>query len=100
MTLTPITISPPTAVAASHFIQLRNAVNAMRAAAALAPSSWSGGLAAGQMILAAHINELRTSLDAARATLGLAAISYGETITANTKTIKKQHLDEIRGGVQ
>jgi hypothetical protein len=96
---TPITVNPPTAVAASHFMELRNAVNAMRAVAGLQPATWNASFGSGLNFLIVHISELRNALDPARAQIGLPPIPYGETIGSST-TVKKSHLDEIRGGVQ
>jgi hypothetical protein len=100
LAFTPITLTPPTAIAASHFVELRNAVNALRSTAGLAAATWSTGLASNSAIRAVYLTELRTALDSARAQLGLLAITYGEAITQNTTTIRKSHIDEIRGGVQ
>lgn len=89
-----------TKVQVLHFTEMRNAVNAVRALAGLAPGSYSSDLLLNNVIRAVHLTELRTALDQARAALQLPAVSYGETITPQVTTIKKVHVDELRGGVQ
>ena len=75
----------------------------MRALTPLGPGSYTDPdptLVIGTLVRAAHINDLRAALDAARSNLVLVAITYGETITANTTTIKGTHITELRNGVK
>lgn len=85
-----------TQVKAQHINQLRQAVNAVRAAtASLAPASWAENVSpAATYIRADHILELRTKLDQARADLGLTACSY--TAAAPGLPILKEHIDQLR----
>ena len=90
-----------TTIKAAHILELRKAVNAVRAAAALAPVEFTdGGLTAGWQIKAAHVEELRLNLDEARSVLGLGpvAIPSGTLITGST--IKAAHVRELRAGVK
>jgi len=53
-----------TPIASTHFTELRTAVNAMRAAAALNPQSYTDPtLTPGTLIQAIHLTQLRTALD-------------------------------------
>lgn len=66
-----------TPVKALHFAQLREAVNAARAAAALPPFDWAGAApGAGGAIRAGHLNELRVRLREALAALNLPPPAY------------------------
>jgi Neprosin/Bacterial Ig domain/Divergent InlB B-repeat domain len=82
-------------------LELRTAVNAVRAAAGLGATFFSDPLMSGVLIRALHIEELRTSLDAARAALGLSALGYTDSsLTGGLVTIKAAHINELRAGVQ
>ena len=90
-------------VYAQDFIDLRTAVNAMRAAANLTPTSFPNDIYPGGPVVLTHLTTLRAALDGARQTLVLPAMSYGEptnTLVAGVTTIKAQHVAELRGGVQ
>jgi hypothetical protein len=63
----------------------------MRAAAGLAPQSFTDPSLTGVAIKAAHVTQLRTALDAARTTIGLPALSY----TDSTITVAKRHTSSI-----
>jgi hypothetical protein len=85
-------------IRAQDFTRLRTAINAVRACSALPPFAWTNAIQPGGSILAADINELRTQLNSARAALGLAPATNGTLSSADG--IKKQHIDELRGGVR
>lgn len=91
-----------TVVKAAHITELRTAVNAVRALTPLGAGTYTDpALSIGTtLVKAAHINDLRTALDAARSNLALSAISYGETVTGSTTTIKASHFTELRNGVK
>ena len=87
---------------AVHMNELRTAVNAMRAAAALSAFSFTDPVitAGTTKWKAVHVNELRSALDAARAAIGLPAISWTDpTLTAGNTRIKGAHVTELRNGV-
>ncbi|HUR82057.1 MAG TPA: glycoside hydrolase family 44 protein, partial [Thermoanaerobaculia bacterium] len=88
-------LSSGSPVKAVHVTQLRTAVNAMRAAAGLAPQSFADPSLAGVTIKAAHLTQLRTALDAARTAIGLPAVSYTDSTAA-----KAAHIAELRIGVK
>ena len=85
-----------TVIKAVHITQLRSAVNAMRAAAGLAPLAADATIGAGQRVRASHVTTLRTALDQARASLGLPALSYSMPLTV----IRAAHVTELRNGVK
>ena len=85
---------------ANHFFEVRNSVAAMRAAAALAPFTFSP-IGSGVIVRAVHLTELRSALDPARAALGAPAVVYTDpAITAGGTTIKAAHLMELRTATQ
>ena len=90
-----------TLIKAQHVTELRQAVDAVRAAANLSAATWTDPtLAAGTTaVKAVHVTELRTNLDAALTALGIATSSYTDpTLTAIA--IKKVHIDEVRQRVK
>ena len=90
-----------TMVKATHILELRTAVNAMRAAAGLGAPAYADLALAGIAIKASHLTELRTALDQARAQIGLTALVYVDpTITANVTTVKTAHVVNLRDGVK
>jgi hypothetical protein len=86
-----------TKIKAIHLTELRSAVNAMRAAAGLAPLGNDPTIAIGSAIKAQHITDLRTALDAARAAADLPALTY--TDPAPT-LIQTTHVQQLRNGVK
>ncbi|HEU4887738.1 MAG TPA: hypothetical protein VFV49_07630 [Thermoanaerobaculia bacterium] len=89
-------------IKAVHVTQLRSAVNAVRAAAGLAPASFPDAtLTPGSTkINLVHLTSLRTALDEARAAIGVPAIPYAQpTLTAGS-IVRATHLIELRNGTQ
>lgn len=93
-----------TIVRAQHLLELRDAVNAVRLAAEIAPvTNWQPGLAAQQQIKAVHITELRTNLDEALVAINPPAQPpYTDpNLTGGGVTkVKKDHVDELRRRVR
>ncbi len=88
-------------VKAVHLTELRTAVNAMRAAAALAPATFTDPSVSSTYIKAVHMAELRTALDAARAAIGLTVPPYTDpALGVGTTIVKAAHWAEVRGGTQ
>jgi hypothetical protein len=86
-----------------HLTQLRTAVNAMRTAAGLSPSSFTDVIvtAGTTTIKAAHIIELRTALNAARTPIGLPPLTYTDaSLTAGITMVKGVHFTQLRQGTQ
>ncbi|HKR66268.1 MAG TPA: fibronectin type III domain-containing protein [Thermoanaerobaculia bacterium] len=100
-TTTIFTDSTLTGVSAKalHILELRTAVNAMRAAAGFTATAFAD--ASPSIIKAAHITELRAALDAARSALLLPSLGYTDpSIVAGTTLVKAAHLEELRAGTQ
>jgi hypothetical protein len=89
------------AIQAVHMTQLRTAIDAVRAAAGLAPASYTSPVSASSIIRRTHITEMRTALDFARSVIGLTALSYTDpTITAGTTRVKTAHITDLRNGMK
>ncbi len=89
-----------TVVKAAHVMELRTAVNAVRAIAGLTATNWAETIAAGGLIKASHIADLRSALDPARSALVLSAITYTDPSLSAGDTIKAAHVTELRNGVK
>ena len=91
-----------TVIKTAHVMQLRTAVQAVRALAALPPATFSDPTIDSTVtIQARHISELRGALDAARIQLALSALIYSDaTLTPGATIIKAGHLQELRLGVK
>lgn len=89
-----------TLVKAAHVMELRRAVDAVRAVTAnLGPAAWGPDLVQySTTIQATHINDLRNNLDPARSALGLPACNYTDVgLTAlRASYIKKEHIEQLR----
>lgn len=90
-----------TTIAATHFAELRSAVNAVRVLAGLPPATFTDPtLNATVLVKGVHVSELRTALDAARTALTLPAVTYTDgTITPTSTNIRTAHVAELRAGV-
>ena len=84
-----------------HMTQLRQAVNAMRAAAGLSAATFTDPTLMNVRIKAVHVQELRNALVPARAALGLSAVAFTDpTLTVGGTRIKAAHVQELRNGVK
>jgi YD repeat-containing protein len=93
-------VAGSTRVKLVHWIQLRTAVNGMRALADL-PAAAFTPIAIGSKVDQTDLQELRTALNQARSTLGLAPITYTDNPPVEGVTkIKATHVNELRGGVK
>jgi hypothetical protein len=89
-----------TPVKAVHMTELRQAVNAVRAAANLSAATWTDPtLSTSVTIKAVHVTELRTNLDAALTALGISTSAYTDPSLTGI-AIKKVHADEVRQRVK
>jgi hypothetical protein len=96
---TPLTAG--TIAKAVHVLELRTAVNAMRAAAGLAPASFTDALLVPTSIRALHFTQLRNMLDAARTGIGLPPLVYTDSpLSAGVTKVKAAHVNELREGVR
>ena len=80
-----------------HIIELRQAVDAMRAVAGLGGAPWTDPtLALGDRIKAIHILDLRTWLDDAATRLGYSISTYTDPGLPPGFPIKRIHIEELR----
>ncbi len=95
-------VAGSTIISAVHLTQLREAVNALRAAASMGNATFTDpSLAAGSIIRTVHIQELRDALAPARSTLGLPALTFTDpTLTQELTPVKAVHVEELRGGMK
>ncbi len=86
-----------TTAKAQHIIELRQAVDAMRAVAGLAPAPWTDATLTptSTIIKAVHIQELRTFLDSAASLLGYSTSPYTDPSLSGL-LIKRVHIEELR----
>jgi len=91
-----IVVSQTTAKA-QHILELRQAVEALRAVEALGVVPWTdSALAAGNTIRATHILELRRFLDDAATRLGFSTSPYTDAGLTSGFVIKRIHIEELR----
>src|SRR5262249_21280011 len=98
-TFTDNTLAPGVTTAkAQHIIELRPAVDALRAVAGLGPAPWTDStlLPFNTSIKAVHILELRTYLEDAVARLGYSAGTYTDPALSSGFLIKRVHIEELR----
>ena len=84
-----------TVIRAIHLTQLRQAVNAMRAAAGLAAVTWTDPSPTGVKVRAVHITELRNALTPALAAFGRSA-TYTDPVLNPGMPVKAVHFQELR----
>lgn len=87
-----------TTVKASHIIELRHAVAALRSVARLPPAAWTDPslTAASTVIKATHVMELRSRLEEATAALGYPPATYTDHPLGPGTLIKRVHIAELR----
>lgn len=87
-----------TTVKAQHIIELRQAVDALRAVAGLGPAPWADATLVpfNTAIKAVHITELRSYLENVAALLGYSAGSYTDPGLSSGFVIKRVHIEELR----
>jgi Bacterial Ig-like domain (group 3) len=91
------TADPQRRIRASHVTDLRQAINALRTSAGLAPASYSTPtIAPGTRVRASDITEMRTAVNAARTALGLAPFVFTDVIAARITVIKWIHWRELQ----
>jgi Hydrazine synthase alpha subunit middle domain len=94
-------IQSVTRVKSVHMTELRQAINAMRAAAGLLPLTYGESAGTGTLVKANHWTELRTGLTQARAQLGLMNGPFTDpSLTPGVKAVRVVHVQELRTGVK
>jgi hypothetical protein len=90
-----------TTVKASHFGELRTAVNAVRDLAGIGTFSFTDGSLTNVAVKSIHIDELRTNLNLALGALHLPIITFADpTLIPGTTPIAAVHVTQLRAGVQ
>lgn len=86
-----------TTARAQHIIELRQAVDALRAVAGLSGAPWTDpALTTGNTIRAVHILDLRTYLNDAASRLGFTTSGYTDPTLSTGFSIKRIHIEELR----
>lgn len=87
-----------TTAKAQHIIELRQAVDALRAVAGLQPAAWTDATLAptSTVVKAVHIRELRTHLDDAATRLGYSTSPYTDPALTTDFIIKRVYIEELR----
>ena len=92
-------VARTTVAKAQHVLELRQAVDALRVVAGLAPAPWTDTSLSpsSAFIKAVHIAELRTYLDDAATRLGYATVPYTDpSLGTGLLSIKRTHIEELR----
>jgi hypothetical protein len=94
-------VAGSTVVKRAHLVELRSAVNAVRATAGLTAQTFTdASVTAGvTMIRAVHIAELRTALNSALTTLAFSAATFGNSAAAGTP-VRGADIQELRNAVK
>lgn len=93
----PAIVPGVTPIKAAHILQLRTAVNALRAAGVLPSRSFTDASLSGVRVKALHVAQLREALAAGRAAIGLPPVSYS---VPDLSVVRASHINELRAGVQ
>jgi hypothetical protein len=91
-----------TLIRAQHLVQLRQAVNAVRALAspALSPAAWTDASPQWQPIRLIHVQELRSNLDEALAALSLPVTPYTDPTLSTSVRVRADHFNQLRQRVK
>ena len=82
---------------AQHIIELRQAVDGLRAVAGLTAAQWTDATLTNAIkIKAAHIKELRARLEEAAVALGYTQMNYTDPNLGIGSVIKRIHVEELR----
>jgi len=93
-------LTPGRRILAVHLTQLRQAVDAVRSAAALPPAAVTDANPAGVPVKALHVQELRTALAEARAAIGLSPASFSNSLVPGQTLIRAVDFIELRSAVK
>lgn len=89
------------AIKATHFMELRQAVDIVRAFSGVENLTYTDPGLSGEPVKAVHLAELRAALDEARGRLMLPALLYTRpAITAGSTVIAGADVIDLRGGVE
>jgi len=100
---TDATLTPGSSVVnAAHILDLRSAIDTLRAQYGLPAYAWTNTLGVGGSVVSAiDLTEVRGALAAAYSAAGQAPPAYTDpAITAGVTTIKSVHIDQPRSAVR
>lgn len=83
-----------------HFMQLRQAVNALRDLAGYPSYAFSDGTLNGVPIKAIHLTQLREQLNFIRSSLGVSTLTFTDDPVGAARPIKAIHINQLRNGVK
>jgi hypothetical protein len=94
-------VASTTPVRRNHLLELRDAVNAVRVTAGLAPQVFTDNVvtAGSTPVRAVHVTELRTALNAALSALPFPIPSYANAVAAGVN-IRAVDFQELRNAVK
>jgi Bacterial Ig-like domain (group 3)/FG-GAP-like repeat len=84
-----------TTIKRAHFVELRQAVNEIRATASLGPFDYEAGFGTSPLVRASHIAALRTAINQARTVLGMTTATF-PAVTAGTTPILASDVQQVR----
>ena len=90
----------PMRIKALHLTELRQAIDAVRFAAALGPATWTDSSPGGVRIKALHVQEMRTAIDQALSALSLPVQPYTDPDLTQNARVKKEHFEQLRQRVK
>ncbi|MDA1183197.1 MAG: choice-of-anchor B family protein [Acidobacteria bacterium] len=93
-----VLVAGVTPVRSQHVIELREAIDALRAIAGMGSASWTDPAltASSSPIRAVHLLELRTYLEGAASVLGYPAATYSDPSLGAGFLIRRVHVEELR----
>jgi hypothetical protein len=91
-----------TFIRAAHIVELRNAIDALRAAVPGLPSLWQGASPPSGIINAITMTDLLAGFNQARAAFAMPDFQYsaGIPMPASNVPIKLEHVQEVRDGLR
>jgi hypothetical protein len=95
----PITLGA-TPIRATDILELRSAINILRAAGGLSPATFTDASLSGKPVKAVHFTELQTALNQARGALLLPAIVYSVSTPASGNPVYGSLIRDLRLGLQ
>jgi IPT/TIG domain-containing protein/PKD domain-containing protein len=91
-------VAGSTVIKAVHLAELRQAVDAVRAAAAVGAFSYTDSADPGVTVRLVHLTELRSALDAARSALGIPTVTWSAVSPGST--VLAAHFTELRNALK
>ena len=93
-------IPPSSPIEATHWSEVRAAVNAVHVLAGYGAASFTNAFIPDNTIFANDLQELRDSLEVSLSALNLPIPTFTDTLQAGVTPIRKQHVEEIRSAVK